>query len=201
MSGLREKSKARRRQAILRAAAELFAEHDYTATRMEMIAEQAEVALSTLYQYFPSKADLAREIYRQDTDLVRGRQEDIIAHPPDDPVEAVMALIETDVNSSLDYTDARTWRQIVVAGFMESGRDGMGVDPFSETEVEPFQRLLETLCKNGHLPSSTDVPEVAKLLGLVNMGVFFHNMATQPGREKSLERARPYVETIIGRVA
>lgn len=201
MSGLREKSKARRRQAILRAAAELFAEHDYTATRMEMIAERAEVALSTLYQYFPSKADLAREIYRQDTDLVRGRQEDIIANPPDDPVEAVMALIEADVSSSLDYTDARTWRQIVVAGFMESGRDGMGVDPFSEIEAEPFQRLLETLQRKGRLPDSTDVATLARLLGLVNIGVFLHKVVTQAGREASLERARPYVVTIIGRVA
>lgn len=57
--GLRERSKARRRAAIIRAAYELFAERGYDATTVADIAEAAEVAPRTVAIYFPAKQDIA----------------------------------------------------------------------------------------------------------------------------------------------
>jgi AcrR family transcriptional regulator len=57
--GLRERSKARRRAAIVRAAYELFAERGYDATTIADIAEAAEVAPRTVAMYFPAKQDIA----------------------------------------------------------------------------------------------------------------------------------------------
>jgi AcrR family transcriptional regulator len=58
-TGLRERSKARRRAAIVRAAYELFAERGYDATTVADIAEAAEVAPRTVAMYFPAKQDIA----------------------------------------------------------------------------------------------------------------------------------------------
>ena len=58
-TGLRERSKARRRMAIIRAAYELFAEHGYDATTIADIAEAAEVSPRTVAMYFPAKQDIA----------------------------------------------------------------------------------------------------------------------------------------------
>jgi AcrR family transcriptional regulator len=58
-AGLRERSKARRRAAIIRAAFELFAERGYDATTVADIAETAEVAPRTVSMYFPAKQDIA----------------------------------------------------------------------------------------------------------------------------------------------
>jgi AcrR family transcriptional regulator len=58
-TGLRERSKARRRQAIIRAAYELFAERGYDATTIADIAAAAEVAPRTVAMYFPTKRDIA----------------------------------------------------------------------------------------------------------------------------------------------
>jgi AcrR family transcriptional regulator len=58
-TGLRERSKARRRAAIIRAAYELFAERGYDATTVADIAEAAEVAPRTVAMYFPTKQDIA----------------------------------------------------------------------------------------------------------------------------------------------
>jgi AcrR family transcriptional regulator len=58
-TGLRERSKARRRTAIIRAAYELFAERGYDATTVADIAEAAEVAPRTVAIYFPAKQDIA----------------------------------------------------------------------------------------------------------------------------------------------
>jgi len=57
--GLRERSKARRRAAIIRAAYELFAERGYDATTVADIAEAAEVSPRTVAMYFPAKQDIA----------------------------------------------------------------------------------------------------------------------------------------------
>jgi AcrR family transcriptional regulator len=57
--GLRERGKARRRDAIVRAAYRLFAERGYDATTVSDIAAAAEVAPRTVALYFPSKQDIA----------------------------------------------------------------------------------------------------------------------------------------------
>ena len=58
-TGLRERSKQRRRRTIQLAALSLFAERGYEGTTLADIAEAAEVAPRTVSLYFPSKVDLA----------------------------------------------------------------------------------------------------------------------------------------------
>ena len=56
--GLRERKKQRTRQAIVESATGLFAERGYGETTLAEVAEQAEVALSTIFNYFPGKPDI-----------------------------------------------------------------------------------------------------------------------------------------------
>jgi AcrR family transcriptional regulator len=60
-SGLRERSKARRRRHILHTALRLFAERGYDKTSIAEIADAAEVAPRTVTGYFPSKLDFITE--------------------------------------------------------------------------------------------------------------------------------------------
>jgi AcrR family transcriptional regulator len=57
--GLRERNKAQRRTAIIRAAFTLFAQHGYDATTVVDIAAAAEVSPRTVALYFPTKLDIA----------------------------------------------------------------------------------------------------------------------------------------------
>ncbi|WP_320773840.1 helix-turn-helix domain-containing protein [Streptomyces sp. CRN 30] len=57
--GLRERNKARKRQAILKAAYELFIERGYDTATLTDIAARAEVSRRTLTLYFPTKLSLA----------------------------------------------------------------------------------------------------------------------------------------------
>jgi AcrR family transcriptional regulator len=50
---------------ILDAALEVFAEHGLAAARLEDIAKRAHLSKGTIYQYFPNKEALFREVIRQ----------------------------------------------------------------------------------------------------------------------------------------
>jgi len=73
-TSLRERSKARRREAIRRAGMRLFAEQGYDGTTIAEIADAAEVARRTVMMYFPAKADIALSV----TDEVAGRLVDVV---------------------------------------------------------------------------------------------------------------------------
>jgi len=70
--GLRERSKARRRAAIIRAALELFAERGYDGTTIADIAAAADVAPRTVAMYFPSKQDIAMYRFSKSVDELTG---------------------------------------------------------------------------------------------------------------------------------
>ncbi|HEY9266735.1 MAG TPA: TetR family transcriptional regulator [Mycobacterium sp.] len=56
--GLRERKKRRTREAVRRAAFELFQKNGYPNTTIEQIAEVADVSPRTFFRYFPNKAAL-----------------------------------------------------------------------------------------------------------------------------------------------
>lgn len=182
---------------MLKAAAGLFSEVGYAASTMEAIAERAEVALSTLYQYFPSKMDLARGIYALDVETNRALETRVINDPPADPVEAVMALIRIELCNSSDYADIETWRQIVIAGLTSPGGKNLGVDPFSERDAEPFRRLLDRLKERGAIAATTDVARLAGLLSTLNFAVFMHRISSGAEREESLAKGRAQVALVL----
>ena len=56
--GLRERKKLRTKQTIVDVSTRLFLEQGYNQTTLAQVAEESEVALSTFFNYFPTKVDL-----------------------------------------------------------------------------------------------------------------------------------------------
>ncbi|PZT74871.1 MULTISPECIES: TetR family transcriptional regulator [unclassified Streptomyces] len=88
---LTERQEARRRR-ILRATAALAGEGGFEAVQMREVAVAAEVALGTLYRYFPSKVHLLVATLR---DRLQRLRTDLRDHPPagDDPAARVAGTL------------------------------------------------------------------------------------------------------------
>ncbi|MFI6709724.1 TetR family transcriptional regulator [Nonomuraea sp. NPDC050478] len=85
--GLRERKKAKTREAILREAFRLFRERGYHATTVEQIAEAAEISPATFFRYFPSKEDLVT------LDRFPPLVEALAVQPPGQPVPVLRGAL------------------------------------------------------------------------------------------------------------
>ena len=94
--GLRETNATRTRAAIADAALALFLDRGYEETTMEDVAGAAQVGLSTLYRYFPSK-ELLGTSYLGDPSMLA---EALTARPSDEPVEIALGHVLVDFVSS-----------------------------------------------------------------------------------------------------
>jgi AcrR family transcriptional regulator len=100
--GLRERKKARTRDAISEAAIALFLDRGYDAVSVAEIAEAAEVSKRTLFAYFPTKDDLVLHRFADHQDeparLVRDRE----------PGVAPLQALHRYVRDGLDRRDPIT---------------------------------------------------------------------------------------------
>lgn len=101
--GLRERKKAKTRQAIRKAAYRLFGEQGYAATSVEHIADAAEVSTSTVFRYFPTKEDI---VLTDEYDPLM--HEALLARPPEEsPVAALRGAILEVVGQSVRQEPGR----------------------------------------------------------------------------------------------
>ena len=92
--GLRERQKTKRRTRIKSAARKQFLSQGYPATNMETIADEAEVGVATVYNYFGSKGKLLVEILREDFTVLAEAAQQVLACPPANASEGVLTFME-----------------------------------------------------------------------------------------------------------
>ncbi len=118
--GLRERHRERRRKEILLAAETLFKRQTYEGTGQEEIASRAEVSPGTLYNYFPSKADLLLAIVVSADEACVEESRAIIESPPQDPVAALTKVASLASAHSIQHLDKKIWRHVLAAIFTNS---------------------------------------------------------------------------------
>jgi AcrR family transcriptional regulator len=103
--GLRERKKARTREAIIDSAIDLFERKGYDATTVEDIAVAADVSQRTFFRYFESKLDV---VMAPKTDSGHDLEQRVADRPPDEaPVEAFRNVIREELAGALQAGDLR----------------------------------------------------------------------------------------------
>ncbi|WP_130512139.1 cholesterol catabolism transcriptional regulator KstR [Krasilnikovia cinnamomea] len=140
-----------RHRRILEATLRLAAKGGYEAVQMRAVAELAEVALGTLYRYFPSKihllvSALALELERIQEKLNRRPV------PGDTPYERVQFV--------LDRVTRAMQREPLVTEAMT--RAFMFADPSASAEVNAVARLMEEIFTHAMHDGEPDADDRAK---------------------------------------
>lgn len=106
-SALRNAREQLYRQHIFAVAESLFAEQGFAQTRMQEIAQQAEVSLTTLYQLCPGKQELYRQVLiERDQDMleaVSSRAQALLQQPAD--LSLMLEILHTQIRYLLEHPD------------------------------------------------------------------------------------------------
>lgn len=204
MAGLREKQKADRRRRILTASSLLFKQSGYQEVHINQIAECAEVSVGTFYNYFKTKADLLLSTVSMEVEEVLQQGDSILKDPPEDPVEALMALTRLYYDHSLVYLSKEMWRTAMAAAIQE------GQSPFSIRYRELDKGLctqvcglLEVLQANGRLSADMDTRAMGEVI-FNNLNAMFTEYSIDETftldelKDRVLRQTRAVVQPLIG---
>lgn len=136
-----ELRKRRTRQAIQRAALELFAERGYRDTTINDIAERADVAPRTVTVHFPAKEELLFDTEPFTLDGLRKRLAE--RRPHETALQALrdwMATTMTEADAIESLRDGRFWeRRALRARVINAEPDLLGR---ARASYHPFERIL-----------------------------------------------------------
>ena len=152
------KSQAARRDRVIRAALELGAEGGYDAVQMRDVATRAEVALGTIYRYFPSKDALLLAVMVQ---WLGDLEQRVTRHPPSGAttVDRIMDVL----TRALRAMDRDPLLTAAVIGAMTAG------DPASVGAINEVTRAMARIMQAA-FPDDVDPAleaSAAKALGHV----------------------------------
>jgi AcrR family transcriptional regulator len=158
-----EARKAAVRQRIAASARELIARGGYGAAQISSVAERAGVATGTVYRYFPSKAELFAEVFREASQREVDAMAEAAKRPGATAAERIAAGVETFARRAL------RGRRLAWALLAEP------VDPAVEAERLEFRHayrdviaaVLVDAIEAGELPPQDPETTAAALVGAI----------------------------------
>jgi AcrR family transcriptional regulator len=172
-----------RRKRILDATLALASKGGYDAVQMRAVAERADVALGTLYRYFPSKIHLLVSALIREFERIKERldKRPIPGEVPADRIIYVLNKLTKNMQREPLLTEAIT-------------RAFMFADPSAATEVNAVAALLEQMLTNAmHDGEPTgDERAIARVIGdvwLSNLVAWVTRRASAADVSRQLELA------------
>jgi AcrR family transcriptional regulator len=180
-----------RQEQILDAAAALFAEHGYSNTDTQLLADRLQVGKGTLYRYFPSKRELFLAVADRVMRQMRQRI-DAAVSPVEDPLDRVAAAIDAFLaffGEHPEYVELLIQER---AQFKDRKRPTYFVH--REANVERWRALYRGLIAAGRV---RDVPveRITDVMSDLLYGTIFTNYFS--GREKPFDaQARDIIDIV-----
>jgi AcrR family transcriptional regulator len=176
MLGLRERQKRQRREAILRAALELFERKGFEDTTIEEVAERAGVSVPTLYRYVQSKGELLLALQQANIERLAEKGQQVVDAPPADPIEAMKALFAAQNADMFDSkpgsTELHLWRMVVSEAIRSPDSLGRAYFAGDANLVRQIEQLCDTMKARGRIAAKTDSRQLAQLLSFIARGFF-----------------------------
>ncbi|WP_068115934.1 TetR/AcrR family transcriptional regulator [Tropicimonas marinistellae] len=195
MAGLRQRKKAAAQKRIIDCAALMFREQGYEATRIEDIAEAAELSVTTFYNYFGSKADMLLATVVAETETVIAAVDDVIGAEHRCLQTAFAAIAKVYFTLSFQYTSREMWRMAVARTMLDPEAE------FSRRYIDIDQQLSDQFCmflaqmqKRDLLRAGVETEPFGRLL-FNNVNLNFLEFMRSPELDASAVRAKVVAES------
>lgn len=159
---LRQQNKQRSRARIIEAATTLIAEQGVEDTTTREIAALAGVSYQTLYNYFPTKALLVRELLSEEFASLGRAADQIIKRYEGDVVGSLITVCETAADMMLG-PKADVWA-VLTREALNQTLDQEQLATLTTIGHEHFYALLKLADGTGHLAAGTDLHLLAHTL-------------------------------------
>ena len=179
--GRRERRKQQTREKIIAAAAASFAEEGFDATTFDHIAERADVARATVFNYFSDKQQLLRAYLGQRGAWLRAMLDGQAATEHDSPARLARLL---DTLAAVNQDNEREWRAVL--GAWRQMRD-----PYGEGApvAEVLSEVIAAGQAAGELAADADPRAAALVLFDAYIGVITRWFATPVSERFDLRAA------------
>lgn len=195
MSGLRQKQKELRREAILETALQLFETQGFNATTVEQIAGRSGVSTPTVFNYFGTKQDILLALMdRADQRALSDSREQMPAF--DNALDAMCHLESRIIRRELEALPAAIWRELLPLGLLTPRPEA--ASHLNRRLIEEVAELLRELQGRGLLKASFDVEFVAEFLNDYSSTLFMRLVQDDvPDLEAHERRIRKLTETLV----
>lgn len=193
--GLREIKKERARRAILEAARDMFFSRGFDETTIEEIAEVAEVAVGTVYNYFDSKSTLILAITAEDTSRVL--DDDFQIPESFTALESVKLYINTFMKNMSIYPK-RLLRELMREAWYSDTCLRNGFVRQDLTLIDGLGRILLELAEKQKLKSGTDIEHASlAIYGIITTAIMWYAADEERTPEQMLESLEKMLEILF----
>lgn len=159
---LRLQNKQKARANILNAANALIVKKGLELATTRKIAASAGVSYQTLYNYFPTKADIVLSLLEAELLSWKSASDDVIKHYSGDLIATLTEFIQINLDS-INRAGKDLWRFVTVQAFnREISIEALNL--YSSIAHEDYYALLNLAHGMGHLKQETDLHLLAHTL-------------------------------------
>lgn len=194
---LRERKKEKLRQTLIETATELFRVRSFNSTRMEDIAAAAEAGVTTVYNYFPNKHALLVAIIEHQVSLAQDALAEVLENLPEDPLEAVVAMIAADYGDMDRIEDKRLWRELL-AVMLFAVEEHPEIDQARNRFRFSLRTAIEAYIARGKLSDDLDIEALIDVIYAI-YAFHFRSLACSDGSRTAdtLERVHRDVRMVL----
>ncbi|MCX8129723.1 MAG: TetR/AcrR family transcriptional regulator [Clostridia bacterium] len=160
MAGLREKKKTDRNKRIQNAAIKLFGTQGYEATTMRGIAQEAELGVGTLYNYYKSKGEILLSIIDDKSEEFVYEFDDAIKNRKNDIFSSVSTFFGIYIKSFSIY-NKRIWREFLSAALTKQPSIIEYIWAIDSIFIKKFTELLQRFAKDGLIGNGIDFESIS----------------------------------------
>jgi AcrR family transcriptional regulator len=162
-----ESARAARREEILGAARAVFSRQGFRGTTIADIAEEAGIALGTIYLYFPSKDDVFAALNEELNELIAGSMTNAA------PADTLDAAVRSRVNNVFAAcANNRDLVQLVVLNTDPESATSQRLRKSDDVRTSPLAKVIEEAAAQGQIRRGDPWIMTKLAIGAVSMAVY-----------------------------